>query len=183
MVDIIGKSPVPVFLLVAGKLALLFCAFFFVANFLSPDAMLYDSVVTRAAGIVLYASGIAIVIVSLVQLGQSAAVGLPERNTELRTHGLYRFSRNPVYLGAFIICAGSCFSSIHPVNFLLCAIAIGIHLRIVRKEEEFLEKRFGQQWLDYKQQVPRYLGRTTRTLPVSRHDNTGGHRPYTGGAR
>jgi len=39
------------------------------------------------------------------------------------------------------------------------AITIGVHHRIVKKEGEFLEKRFGQLWLDYKQRVPRYVGR------------------------
>ena len=155
--DIIGKSPVPIVVLIIGKTAFLFCALFFVVKSLSPETMLYDGVVTRVVGIVLNALGGMIAIVSLVQLGQSTAVGFPERGTELKTHGLYRFSRNPIYLGGFIVCVGSCFYSIHPVNFVLCAIAIGIHLRIVRKEEEFLKKRFGQRWLDYKQQVPRFV--------------------------
>jgi protein-S-isoprenylcysteine O-methyltransferase Ste14 len=163
IVDLIGKSPIPVFVLVIGKIALLCCVFFFIAKSLSPDAMLYDSGVTQGAGIVLYMSGLAIVLIALIQLGQSTAVGLPERNTELKTRGLYRFTRNPIYLGGFAICIGSCFYAIHPVNILCCTIVIGIHLRIVRKEEEFLEKRFGQQWLDYRQQVPRYMGITRRT--------------------
>jgi protein-S-isoprenylcysteine O-methyltransferase Ste14 len=33
----------------------------------------------------------------------------------------------------------------------------------VRKEEEFLEKRFGQHWLDYKQHVPRFVRITRHT--------------------
>ena len=136
--DIIGKSPVPVLVLIIGKIALLCCVFFFIVKSLSPETMLYDSIVTRVVGIVLYALGLAVVIVSLVQLGQSTAVGLPDRNTELKTQGLYGFTRNPIYLGAFIVCIGSCFYSIHPVNLLLCAIVIGIHLRIVKREEEFL---------------------------------------------
>jgi protein-S-isoprenylcysteine O-methyltransferase Ste14 len=164
IVDLIGKSPVPVVVLVIGKLALLLCVFFFIVKFLRPDAMLYDSLATRAVGIVLYAMGLTIVLAALVQLGQSTAVGLPERNTTLKTHGLYRFTRNPIYVGGFITCIGSCFYSIHLLNFFLCAIVIGIHLRIVRREGEFLEKRFGQQWLDYKQHIPRFV-RITRHTP------------------
>jgi protein-S-isoprenylcysteine O-methyltransferase Ste14 len=163
IVDLIGKSPIPVLILIIGKIALLCCVFFFVVKSLSPDAMLYDSSVTQGVGIVLYVLGLTIVFVALIQLGQSTAVGLPERNTELKTRGLYRFTRNPIYLGGFAICIGSCFYAIHPVNILCCTIVIGIHLRIVRKEEEFLEKRFGQQWLDYKQQVPRFVRITSHT--------------------
>jgi protein-S-isoprenylcysteine O-methyltransferase Ste14 len=162
-VDLVGRSPVPVFVLVIGKVALLSCVFFFVVKSLSPGAMLYDSAVTRVIGTVLYGLGSAIVLVAIAQLGQSTAVGLPERDTELKTRGLYRFSRNPVYIGGFIVCIGSCFYAIHPINFLLCVIVVGIHLHIVKKEEEFLEKRFGEQWLDYKRRVPRYVRITGRT--------------------
>lgn len=161
--DMIGKSPISVVVLVIGKIALVLCILFFAVKSFSPDIMLYESVVTRVAGIALYVLGIAIVAVALVHLGESTAVGLPERSTKLKTRGLYRFTRNPIYLGGFIVCAGSCLYSIHPVNFLLCAVVVGIHLRIVRKEEEFLEKRFGQQWLDYRQQVPRFVRMTRRT--------------------
>jgi protein-S-isoprenylcysteine O-methyltransferase Ste14 len=161
--DLIGKSPIPVFILAIGKIALLACVLFFVVKSLSPDTMLYDGTLTQVVGIFLYALGGAIVIVAIVQLGQSTAVGLPERNTELKTRGLYRFTRNPIYVGGFILCIGSCFYAIHLINLLCCAIVIGIHLRIVRREEEFLEKRFGQQWLDYKQHVPRYVGIARRT--------------------
>ena len=99
-----------------------------------------------------------LVVIALIQLGQPAAVGIPERNTGFQTHGLYRLTRNPVYVGAFTICLASCFYSIHLLNILLFAIVVGVHARIVAKEEPFLEKRFRQQWLDHTQRVPRYLG-------------------------
>lgn len=156
--DVIGKSPISVPAIVIGKVALFACSLFFIAKFLNIDAMLYDSTSTSISGMVLYVVGIFLVILSLIQLGQSAAVGIPERDTKLITHGLYRFTRNPIYLGAFIMCAGSCLFSIHIINFLLFAIAVGVHHQIVIKEEEFLEKRFGRRWLDYEQQVPRYVG-------------------------
>ncbi len=156
--DIIGKSPVPVPFLIIGKLALLVCFLFFLVKAAYPDTVLYDSSATRILGIIFFASGLLFVIVSLVQLGQSAAVGFPERETDLRTTGLYRYSRNPVYVGAFMMCLGSCLYSIHLINFIACAIGVAVHMRIVQKEEEFLEKRFGTLWLDYRRRVPRYLG-------------------------
>ena len=160
---VFGKSPIPLPFFVIGKIALFACALFFIVRRLKLDTMLYDSPCTRTVGVVLYAIGLLIVIVSLLQLGQSAAVGIPERYTELKTHGMYRLSRNPIYLGAFISCAGSCFFSIHVANFLFFAVAVVVHVWIVTKEEEFLEKRFGQQWLDYRQQVPRFMGKFWRS--------------------
>ena len=45
------------------------------------------------------------------------------------------------------------------VNILLFVLALAIHFRIVIREEEFLEQRFGQRWIEYRNRVPRYLGR------------------------
>jgi protein-S-isoprenylcysteine O-methyltransferase Ste14 len=46
---------------------------------------------------------------------------------------------------------------------LLFVLTEIIHHNIILKEELFLEKRFGERWLEYKQRTPRYLGfRTPR---------------------
>jgi protein-S-isoprenylcysteine O-methyltransferase Ste14 len=147
-----------------GKIAYLGSALFIIAKDRVTASLLYDGALTGTAGIVLYAAGLMMLLVALAQLGRSTAVGIPERKTELRTHGIYGFTRNPVYVGAFMMCGGSCLFAMHPVNLLLAAVALFIHLRIVRKEEEFLEQRFGPDWQAYKARVPRYLGipRTAR---------------------
>jgi protein-S-isoprenylcysteine O-methyltransferase Ste14 len=163
IMDFIGKSPISTPVLIIGKVTLFACFVFFLVKTFAIDTMLYDSILTQTVGVVLYVGGLVILIVAIVQLGQSVAVGIPERSTELKTQGLYRLTRNPIYVGAFIMCAGSCLYAIHVVNFLLFAVAIGIHHQIVTKEEQFLEKRFGQQWIEYKQRVPRYVGRMRHT--------------------
>ena len=147
--DYIGKSSISVPVLVVGKIAFLACSGFFLVKTFAVDTMLFDSVFTQVMGVVLYVAGFSMLTVALLQLGKSTAVGLPARETELKTHGIYRLTRNPIYLGAFIICAGSCVYSIHLVNFLLFAIAMAVHIQIIAKVEEFLEKRFGQRWLEY----------------------------------
>jgi protein-S-isoprenylcysteine O-methyltransferase Ste14 len=157
--DPIGKSPVPAPILIFGKVAMVSCWLFFIVKVQGVDAMLYDSVVTEAIGVVVFVAGLALVVFSFVYLGQSVSIGIPEEKTELKTHGVYRLSRNPMYLGAFLMCAGSCLFAIHLVNFVLFTITIGVHHSIVKKEEQFLEKRFGQRWLEYKKRVPRYVGR------------------------
>jgi protein-S-isoprenylcysteine O-methyltransferase Ste14 len=169
MIDPIGKSPVSVPIFVLGKLTMTACWLFFLVRTLGIDTMLYDSAVTRSLGIVLVVAGSLLLILGFISLGRSASPGLPEEKTELKTHGIYRISRNPLYLGGFLICVGSCVLFIHPVNFLLCAITVGIHHAIVIKEERFLEERFGEQWLEYKRRVPRYLGwpKATTTNRIS----------------
>ena len=153
----IGKSPITVALLITGKIAMLFCWLFVLTKTSNILTMHYDSQTTQWIGIALYAFGIVIVIFGFIGLGSSVSVGLPEEKTVLKTEGIYRFSRNPMYLGGFVICLGSCLYSIHIINVILFAITFAIHHNIVLKEEIFLEKRFGNSWLEYKEKVHRYI--------------------------
>jgi protein-S-isoprenylcysteine O-methyltransferase Ste14 len=157
--DPIGQSPVPIPVLLLGKAAMFCCWAFAIVKILKPESMLYDGIITQSAGIVLFVAGLFMAGASIVHLGKSISVGIPRTKTELKTNGFYRFTRNPIYLGAFFMCAGSCLFAIHPVNFLLFAIAISIHHEIVKKEEQFLERTFGEQWTDYSRRVRRYIGR------------------------
>ena len=153
----IGKIPIPVSLLITSKAAMLFCWLFFLAETSGLLTMYYDSITTQWIGIALYALGIIIVIFGFIGLGSSVSVGLPEEQTKLKTGGIYQLSRNPMYLGGFIVCLGSCFYSIHIINFILFAITAIIHHSVVLKEEEFLKIRFGESWIDYRKKVNRYL--------------------------
>lgn len=157
----IGKSPIPIPFLITGKIAMLFCWLFFLTETSGILTMHYDSQTTQWIGIALFAAGLIIVILGFFGLGSSVSVGLPEEKTVLKTGGIYQFCRNPMYLGGFVMCIGSCVYSIHIVNFLLLVITAAIHHSIVLKEEQFLEKRFGNIWLDYKKKVRRYLGKST----------------------
>jgi protein-S-isoprenylcysteine O-methyltransferase Ste14 len=158
----IGKSPIPVPLLITGKIAMLFCWLFFVAKTSGTLTMHYDSLTTQWIGIALYAAGLIIVILGFFGLGSSVSVGLPQEATKFKTGGIYQFSRNPMYLGAYVMCAGSCVYSVHVINFILLVITVAVHHSVVLKEEQFLEKRFGNSWLNYKKQVRRYLGRANQ---------------------
>jgi len=153
----IGKSPIPVPLLITGKIAILFCWLFFLVKTSKTLTMHYDSLTTQWIGIALYALGLIIVILGFFGLGSSVCVGLPEEETKFKTSDIYCFSRNPMYLGGFVMCLGSCVYSIHIINFILFAIAFAIHHSIVLKEEEFLEERFGNNWVEYKKKVRRYF--------------------------
>jgi protein-S-isoprenylcysteine O-methyltransferase Ste14 len=156
--DPIGRSPIPTPLLVLGKVALVgSLSFFFLKERLS-DSLLFNSELSGSVGAVLGAVGLLLVLPGLASLGRSAAVGLPEQETQLKTRGMYRFTRNPIYLGGFIACIGSCLFAPHVVNILLALTTIVIHHWIVTKEEVFLEQRFGEQWLDFKRRIPRYVG-------------------------
>ncbi len=154
--DALGKSPIPVPLLITGKVSMLCCWLFFIAKN-QGMGILYSSNALQLIAAVLAAAGVIFIVSGFICLGNSISVGLPREKTEFRCNGIFRITRNPLYFGAFLICAASCLYAVHPVNFILFAIAFAIHHSIILKEEKFLESVFGKQWMDYKQRVPRYL--------------------------
>lgn len=156
--DPIGKSPIAVPLLVLGKAAMAASLSFFLMKTLVSGSLLYDNALAGRIGAWLAIGGLVIVVLGFIDLGSSVSVGLPREATVLKTGGIHRITRNPLYLGGFLACAGSCLYCVHLLNILLCGLTVAIHHRVVLKEEKFLEERFGRQWLDYKQRVPRYLG-------------------------
>lgn len=74
--------------------------------------------------------------------------------------GLYRFVRNPMYLGYFAIILAEFFFFGHFLLLLyLILVVIFIHLLVVFKEEKALENKFGEHYREYKRKVPRWLPR------------------------
>ncbi len=82
----------------------------------------------------------------------------PEFTTGLVTNGLYKISRNPMYLGMLIILFGFAIFLGNLTSFLvLPAFYIVITEMQIKPEERILEKKFGKEFLDYKNKVRRWL--------------------------
>jgi protein-S-isoprenylcysteine O-methyltransferase Ste14 len=81
----------------------------------------------------------------------------PER---LVVQGMYRWVRNPMYVGVLLVLAGwaICFRSIALTSYGLI-VAVGFHLRVVLVEEVRLRERFGLAFGDYCERVPRWVPR------------------------
>lgn len=76
----------------------------------------------------------------------------------LTTVGLYRRSRNPMYVSVCTVLVG--WSAWHASPLLLAyavGIAVAFHLRVVLYEEPWLERTFGGAWRHYRATVRRYL--------------------------
>lgn len=92
------------------------------------------------------------------QMGNSWRIGLDEENrTKLVMHGLFRFSRNPIFLGMLFTLAG--FLLILPNAITLLAFCLGYVLIQVqiRIEEEFLLRQYGNLYLQYKSSTKRLI--------------------------
>ena len=110
------------------------------------------------ACVALLAVGVAFFTLAITRLGTfSLRVGLAQEDTSLRTTGIYRFSRNPMLLGLYLMALGSAIYVQCPINWILVIIALTVHHRIILAEEVFLQNRFGEQWIRYRSNVHRYL--------------------------
>ena len=107
----------------------------------------------------LLAGGLALLncFVVIKKFGQGTPVPT-EPPKKLVTQGLFQFTRNPMYLALFAVILGEFFyfgTLLLFIYFLF--IFLSFHLYVVKKEEPELEKRFGQEYLEYKKKTPRWL--------------------------
>jgi protein-S-isoprenylcysteine O-methyltransferase Ste14 len=84
---------------------------------------------------------------------------LPERpTTALAEGGVYRFTRNPMYLGLACQYAALAVDLDHPVILALLPPALlVIHFGVVRREERYLTAKFGVAYLNYRARTPRWI--------------------------
>ena len=76
----------------------------------------------------------------------------------LVANGVYRYTRNPMYLGmALLSLAIALFFASLAAAFLTMVAAFVIDRTVVRREEAYLQRRFGTEYLDYRERVRRWL--------------------------
>lgn len=87
--------------------------------------------------------------------GTPAPIDAPKH---LVVRGLYRYIRNPMYVGVFLVIAGWAlfFQSLTILIYGVC-VAVGFHLFIVFVEEPPLRKKFGESYTYYCEQAGRWL--------------------------
>jgi protein-S-isoprenylcysteine O-methyltransferase Ste14 len=96
-------------------------------------------------------------ILSLMNLGSATRLGLPSEDTVLKIKGLYKISRNPMYLGFNLLTIAAMIYTLNITIIILGVYSILIYHLIIMGEERFLEKRFGSAYINYKKKVRRYL--------------------------
>jgi protein-S-isoprenylcysteine O-methyltransferase Ste14 len=89
--------------------------------------------------------------------GTPAPIDAPKK---LVVRGLYRYVRNPMYVGVLTMILGwvLCFPA-PDLAFYGLAVAAGFHLFVVLYEEPTLRRKFGQEYDEYRARVGRWLPR------------------------
>ncbi|MEA3301771.1 MAG: isoprenylcysteine carboxylmethyltransferase family protein [Pseudomonadota bacterium] len=81
-----------------------------------------------------------------------------DNTSALVTSGMYRFTRNPMYLGLLLLLTGMAIWLGGLTPFLMLPLFVWIlNNRQIIHEERILEEKFEQHYLEYKQKVRRWL--------------------------
>ena len=90
------------------------------------------------------------------------AAGHIRKNSALATSGPYAFTRNPLYLGSFLLGLGFTIASgFWPLGILFVLLFLGIYFPVMRVESATLAELFGTEFEDYARQVPLFFPRIT----------------------
>ena len=114
--------------------------------------------VLRIVGLALFIIGLTIMIVGQATLWRnySGTVVIREDH-QLITHGIYRFTRNPIYLGAIMVFTGFPLYAASIYGFLTSLLLIPIILNRIRLEEELLAEEFQDAYQKYKESTKKLI--------------------------
>lgn len=107
-----------------------------------------------ATGLPLIAVGVGFAVWSVLEAGDTET----ESPNRLLTGGPYSLSRNPMYVAWTLMYLGIGLAANSLwILALLPIVVVFTHFVDVRREERFLEKQFGDEYLQYKRRVRRYF--------------------------
>lgn len=112
------------------------------------------------------------VIIGAILIGAGAALGIPallafraagthpepwKPSSALVTGGIFRWLRNPMYVGIILFVAGlAILLASDWMLVMTIVLAPVLHFGVVKREERYLEGKFGEAYRHYKETVPRY---------------------------
>ncbi len=104
------------------------------------------------------AAGLPIAVTGL--LFRAAAAGVIRKNRELATGGPYRFTRNPLYFGSFLLTLGFAVMGATVVGALLLIVPFTVvYSRVIKREERELESLFSENFARFRNSVPLFFPR------------------------
>ena len=128
------------------------------ADFALPFPLLPNTV-QFFIGAAIIVSSIAILPFAITRFrAAGTSVDVRQPTTAIITDGVYRFSRNPIYLAMTLLVAGIgvAVDGIWLI-VMLAPTLIVMHYGVIAREERYLEAKFGGQYLKYKRSVRRWI--------------------------
>ena len=158
-INIFATPPIHPVTFITAKICAFSSCFFIPAGILWPELIWYSPQAwLNLLAMLPFFSGIVIAITAMKKLDDDLIFGLPEGSIQsLKTDGIFRFSRNPLYLGFILLIISSCLIAPNPINFAASGIAIAFHHMIVLREKNYLLLKFGNEYHAYMKTTGRYL--------------------------
>jgi protein-S-isoprenylcysteine O-methyltransferase Ste14 len=103
------------------------------------------------AGLIIYLLGVIIETIAMMNFF-TTAVDKPVNK------GIYRFSRNPMHFGMFLIFLGTSTASVSLIFLMLTTMFIILSHIVVVYEERFCIQKYGNAYQDYLNRIPRWIG-------------------------
>lgn len=167
--DVRRKAGARNFIAPAWQWLMKLCAFSLIGGFLWLALSMQEPGFIDWLGLVFMLSGTAFVAAAKRALGTTHTfTGQYMEKPRLVTHGVYAFTRNPLYLGVFQCELGVLLCAVHQLPMLLpqswaywlgvfgaaLLYAVGFNLAMAMREARQLECQFGEDYRDYRSRVP-----------------------------
>ncbi len=157
-IDMDGKPPIGKGLFYSSKYAILVLWAAMVLHSWGIGLAFVDVPrVLKWVSLVLWVAGFTLLLIGRLGLGDSFRIGSAKESTRLKTHGLFRFSRNPMYLGVDATILACILYTLNPILLLIGVFVVTVHHKIVLAEEQHLQTAFGDEYAQYCHRVRRYV--------------------------
>jgi protein-S-isoprenylcysteine O-methyltransferase Ste14 len=156
--ELIGKTTINPFLFYSGKTAgyttwIIYLLLISGIDVIEVHVLGYNAYSSYAFGI----AGLLFATLSLINLGNSTRLGLPSSDTVLKTKGIYKISRNPMYVGFNLLTISSVIYTLNLLIIVIGIYSIIIYHLIILGEERFLKNKFGAEYIKYLEKTRRYI--------------------------
>jgi protein-S-isoprenylcysteine O-methyltransferase Ste14 len=130
----------------------------FVLQKVAPNPVLPKRV-RRGLGLALTVSAFAVAFSALRELREAhTPFDVREPTTAVVTTGIYAYTRNPLYLAMMMLYLGIGSLRNSRWHWLLALpTAVALQVAVIAREETYLERKFGAEYLDYKAHVRRWI--------------------------
>lgn len=119
---------------------------------------IYESPVLKIIGLILIFLGDVVFFLSVYYMKTSWRVGIDETSKgKLITNGIYRISRNPAFFGFDLTYLGLALVFPNPIMIIFTIILIWLFDDQIMIEEEYLERTYKEEYLEYKKKTKRYF--------------------------
>lgn len=124
---------------------------------LGPIKLLFSTSI-QYAGMGIMSIALIWVVVAQSQMGASWRIGIDhEQKTEFVQRGLFKYSRNPIFVGVIFMSLGYFLVLPNPITFAILVLDIALIQIQVAMEEDYLTRQHEQKYREYCQQVRRWL--------------------------